>query len=77
MPNDVRVREENQTTPVRRTISQGGISGGDEDRDFNLWFPPAPIPPQRGMAGLNEAWARGAAKSFAVFRVWPRIIKPE
>ena len=42
-----------------------------EDRDFNLASAyPQPFP-IGGMAGLNEAWARGSAKSFAVFRAWP------
>ena len=43
-----------------------------EDRDFNLASAyPQPFP-TGGMAGLNGPWARGSAKSFAVFRAWPR-----
>ena len=43
-----------------------------EDKEFNRVSAYPQAFPTGGMTGLNGAWARGSAKSFADFRAWPR-----
>ena len=51
-------------------------SQDEEDKEFNRVSAYPQAFPTGGMAGLNGAWARGAAKSFADFRAWPKPDEP-